>query len=148
MTTIQVVSTPYQHVKIMNASKLFLGLLWCFAFLLPTAASAGRLSEPEELNKLIAKISERQSKNKQFDKKTKAYFFEAQTPEAIDSLIKEFAPGDTITIIVFSNLAKKPVKEIVAMKKAGTSWPDMAAKLKINLKTAVKEVKDFRLGIG
>lgn len=134
--------------KTMKAGNIILGLLLSIVFLVPAVASAGRLSEPEELDKLIKKISERQSKNKQFDKKTKAYFFETQTPEVIDGLIKEFAPGDTITIIVFSNLSKKPVKEVAAMKKAGTGWPEMAAKLKINLKAAVKEVKDFRLGIG
>ena len=132
----------------MRSTKTVLAALLIFIFLIPLSSFGARMSEPEELDKLIKKISERQSKNRQFDKKTKAYFFEAQTPEAIDSLIKEFAPGDTITIIVFSNLSKKPVKDITAMKKAGTSWPDMAAKLKINLKTAVKEVKDFRLGIG
>lgn len=132
----------------MKAFKLIFCLFISIVLLSPMVASANRLSEPEELDKLIKKISERQSKNKQFDKKTKAYFFEAQTPEAIDSLIKEFAPGDTITIIVFSNLSKRPVKEIAAMKRAGTNWPDMAVKLKINLKAAVKEVKDFRLGIG
>jgi F0F1-type ATP synthase gamma subunit len=129
--------------------KKVLALAVLITFLLPLVSFAARLSEPEELDKMIKKISERQSKNlKQFDKKTKAYFFEAQTPETIEGLIKEFAPGDTITIIVFSNLSKKPVREIVAMKKAGTNWPDMAGKLKINLKAAVKEVKDFRLGIG
>ncbi len=132
----------------MRSTKTILAALLIFTFLLPLASFGARMSAPEELDKLIKKISERQSKNKQFDKKTKAYFFDAQTPETIDNLIKEFAPGDTIAIIVFSNLSKKPVKEIVAMKKAGTSWPDMAAKLKINFKTAVKEVKDFRLGIG
>ena len=34
------------------------------------------------------------------------------------------------------------------MKKAGTSWLDMAAKLKISLKAAFKKAKDFRPGIG
>jgi hypothetical protein len=132
----------------MRSTKTILAALLAFAFLFPLASFGARMSEPEELDKLIKKLSERQSKNKQFDKKAKAYFFDAQTPETIDGLIKEFAPGDTITIIVFSNLSKKPVKEVVAMKKAGISWKDMAAKLKINLKAAVKEVKDFRLGIG
>jgi len=132
----------------MRSTKTVLATLLIFTFLIPLSSFGARMSEPEELDKLIKKISERQSKNKQFDKKTRAYFFETQTSETIDGLIREFAPGDTITIIVFSNLSKKPVKEIVAMKKAGTGWPDMAAKLKINLKAAVKEVKDFRLGIG
>ena len=132
----------------MRLIKAILSAVLVFTFLFPLASFGARMSEPEELDKLIKKISERQSKNRQFDKKTKAYFFDTQTPETIDGLIKEFAPGDTITIIVFSNLSKKPVKEIVAMKKAGTGWSEMAAKLKINLKAAVKEVKDFRLGIG
>ena len=129
--------------------KKVLALAILFAFLLPLVSFAGRLSEPEELDKLIKKISERQSRNlKTFEKKIKAYFFEAQKPETIERLIREFPPGDTVTIIVFSNLSKKPVKDIVAMKKAGADWPDMAGKLKLNLKAAVKEVKDFRLGIG
>lgn len=148
MTHKETTATLNQGVKTMKAIRIIFCLLLSIVFLLPIVASGGRLSEPEELDKLIKKITERQSKNKQFDKKTKAYFFEAQTPETIDGLIKEFAPGDTITIIVFSNLSKKPVKEVAAMKKAGTGWPEMAAKLKINLKAAVKEVKDFRLGIG
>ena len=129
--------------------KKIIVLLIVSTFLIPMVSFAGRMSEPEELDKLIRKLNERQSKNlKQFEKKTKAYFFETQTPETIERLVKEFQPGDTITIIVFSNLSKKPVKDIIAMKKSGTGWPDMAAKLKINLKAAVKEVKDFRLGIG
>ncbi len=133
----------------MRTRRAVLSVVLVFTFLFPLVSFGARLSEPEELDKLIKKISERQSKNlKQFDKKTKAYFFDAQTPETIDRLIREFAPGDAITIIVFSNLSKKPVNEIAAMKKTGTSWPDIATKLKINLKTAVKEVKDFRLGIG
>lgn len=120
-----------------------------FTFLLPLVSFGARLSESEELDKVIKKINERQSKNlKTFEKKTRAYFFEAQKPETIEMLIREFAPGDTVTIIVFSNLSKKPVNDIVAMKKAGAGWPDIAGKLKINLKAAVKEVKDFRLGIG
>ena len=129
--------------------KKIIMLLIVLTFLIPTCSFAGRLTEPEELDKLIKKLNERQSKNlKQFEKKTKAYFFESQTTETIGGLIKEFQPGDTITIIVFSNLSKKPVSDIIAMKKSAKGWPDVATKLKINLKAAVKEVKDFRLGIG
>jgi hypothetical protein len=133
----------------MRTIRTVLTVLLVFTFLFPLVSFGARMSEPDELDKIIKKINERQSKNlKTFEKKTKAYFFEAQTPETIDGLIKEFAPGDTITIIVYSNLSKKPVKDIVAMKKSGASWPEMAGRLKINLKAAVKEVKDFRLGIG
>ncbi|MBZ0155309.1 MAG: hypothetical protein K8I29_03730 [Alphaproteobacteria bacterium] len=133
----------------MKFIKIIFGLFMSIVFLFPIVASAGRLSEPEELARLINKISERQSKNlKQFEKKTKAYFFDTQKPETIEGLLKELQPGEIITTLVFSNLSKKPAKDIVAMKKAGVDWPDMAAKMKINLKAAVKEVKDFRLGIG
>ncbi len=129
--------------------KKVLTLFLVFTFLLPVTAFSGRLSEPEELDKVIKKINERQSKNlKNFEKKTKAYFFESQKPEAIEGLIKEFQPGDAIAVIIFSNLSKKSIKEIVSMKKSGMSWQAMAAKLNINFKKAVKEAKDFRLGIG
>ncbi|MCL4490482.1 MAG: hypothetical protein M1510_01050 [Nitrospirae bacterium] len=120
-----------------------------FTFLFPLASFAGRLSEPEELDRTISKINERQSKNlKVFEKKTKAYFFESQKPEAIESLLKEFRPGEAITVLVLSNLSRKPYKEIAAMKKSGKGWQDIAEKSGVKLKNVVKEVKDFRLGIG
>ena len=129
--------------------KRVLTLFLVFIFLLPMTAFSGRLSEPEQLDTVIKKINERQSKNlKNFEKKTKAYFFESQKPEVIEGLIKEFQPGDAVAVIVFSNLSKKPVKEIVSMKKSGMQWQAMAAKLNVKLKIIVKEVKDFRLGIG
>jgi len=114
-----------------------------------TAGFAARLPEPEELDRLVQKISERQSKDmKTFEKKTRAYFFEEQKPEAIASVISQVAPGEAITVIVLSNLSKKPVQDIVAMKKAGKSWQEIADKTGVKLKAVVKDVKDFRLGIG
>ncbi|HAK88952.1 MAG TPA: hypothetical protein DHV16_02450 [Nitrospiraceae bacterium] len=129
--------------------KKVLALAVLFFFLVPVVSFAARLSETEELDKTIKKLNERQSKNlKNFEKKTKAYFFESQKPEVIEGLIKEFQPGDAVAVIVFSNLSKKSVKEIAGMKKSGMQWQAMAAKLNVKLKIVVKEVKDFRLGIG
>jgi TusA-related sulfurtransferase len=85
---------------------------------------------------------------KTFEKKTRAYFFEEQKPEAIESAIKQLAPGEAITVIVLSNLSKKPVQDIITMKKAGKSWQDIAAQTGVKFKTVVKDVKDFRFGIG
>jgi hypothetical protein len=114
-----------------------------------SAAHAARLSEPEELDKLVSKISERQSKDrKTFEKKTKAYFFDAQKPELVEEVIKQFKPGEAVTVIVLSNLSQKPVQDIATMRKSGKSWQEIADKTKVKLKSVVKDVKDFRLGIG
>lgn len=124
-------------------------LLIAFVLLFPLTSSGARRSEPEELDRLINKINERQSKNlKTFEKKAKAYFFETQKPEEIEFLIKEFPPGDAVTVIVLSNLSRKSYKDITAMRKSGKGWPDIAKQLGVRLKDVVKEVKDFRLGIG
>ncbi|MDI6744123.1 MAG: hypothetical protein QMD07_01985 [Thermodesulfovibrionales bacterium] len=126
-----------------------LTLFLVFTFLLPVTAFSGRLSESEELDKVIKKINERQSRNlKMFEKKTKAYFFETQKPETIGSLLKEFSPGDAVTIIVISNLSKKPYKDIVTMRKSGKGWQAIAEQLGVKLKNVLKDVKDFRSGIG
>ena len=114
-----------------------------------TTSFATRLPEPEELDRLVKKISERQSKDmKTFEKKTKAYFFEEQKPESIKAVIGQVPPGEAITVIVLSNLAKKPVQDIIAMKKSGKSWQEIADATGVKLKAVVKDVKDFRLGIG
>jgi len=124
-------------------------LIFLMAFLLPAAAEAARLPDPEQLDRLIQKISERQSKDmKTFEKKTRAYFFEEQKTEALEAVIRQLAPGEAITVIVLSNLSKKPVQEIMAMKKSGKTWQDIADKSGVKFKAVVKDVKDFRLGIG
>jgi hypothetical protein len=131
------------------AFKKVLVIFLVFIFSFPLSSSAARRTEPEELERLINKINERQSKNlKNFEKKAKAYFFESQKPEAIEFLIKGFPPGDAVAAIVISNLSKKSYKDITAMRKSGKGWPDIASQLGVRLKDVVKEVKDFRSGIG
>lgn len=126
-----------------------LAMLLVSIFLVPLTSFAGRLSEADELDRVIKKINERQSKNlKMFEKKTKAYFFEAQKPETIGALLKEFSPGDAVTIIVISNLSKKSYQDIVKMRKSGKGWQDITEKLGVKLKNVLKDVKDFRSGIG
>lgn len=129
--------------------KSILVTIWVLALLVSATSFAARLPEPEELDRLVQKISERQSKDmKTFEKKTRAYFFEEQKPEAIAAVVSQVAPGEAITVIVLSNLSKKPVQDIIAMKKAGKSWQEIADKTGVKLKAVVKGVKDFRLGIG
>lgn len=133
----------------MSAIKKVLVILMIFTFLLPMTSFAARRTEPEELERLINKINERQSKNlKQFEKKSKAYFFETQKPETIEALVKEFLPGEAVAVIVLSNLSKKTTKDITAMRRSGKSWQEIAEKTGVKLKNVIKEVKDFRLGIG
>ena len=126
-----------------------LASLMAFLLLVPAAVYAARFSEPEELDRLVQKISERQSKDmKTFEKKTRAYFFEEQKPETIADVIKQVPPGEAITVIVLSNLSKKPVQDILVMKKTGKTWQAIADKTNVKLKAVIKDVKDFRLGIG
>lgn len=132
----------------MKRTSIFLTIL-AFVLFVSATSFAARLPEPEELNRLVQKISERQSKDmKTFEKKTRAYFFEEQKPEAIMAVINQVAPGEAITVIVLSNLSKKPVQDIIALKKAGKTWQEIADKTGVKLKAVVKDVKDFRLGIG
>jgi len=129
--------------------KRILSAIVVLALLVPAISYAARLPEPEELDRLVQKISERQSKDmKTFEKKARAYFFEEQKPEAIAAATSQVAPGEAITVIVLSNLSKKPVQDIIAMKKAGKTWQEIADKTGVKLKAVVKDVKDFRLGIG
>jgi hypothetical protein len=133
----------------MIRAKKVLVILLVSTFFLPLTSFAERGSEPEKLEQLIKKINERQSKNiKNFKKKAEAYFFETQSPEVIEGLIKEFPPGEVVAIIVVSNLSKWPVKEIVKMRKTQMSWRDIAGQTGVKLKNMIKEVKDFRLAIG
>lgn len=123
-------------------------VLLIFMFLLP-GASFARLSEPERLEKLVKMINKNQSKNlKTFEKKAKDYFFGVQKPDVIETLIKEFPPGDTVAIIIMSNLSKKSYRDIANMRKSGKGWQDMANQLGVELKNVIKEVISFRSGIG
>ncbi|HCC53527.1 MAG TPA: hypothetical protein DEQ20_01165 [Desulfobulbaceae bacterium] len=120
-----------------------------FFLLVPAMGFAARQPDAEELSRLIQKISERQSKDlKTFEKKSKAYFFEEQKPETISKVILQVPPGEAVTVFVLSKLSGKPTQEIIAMNKAGKSWPKIAQETGVKLKDLVKDVKDFRLGIG
>ena len=124
-------------------------VILALVLLVPATSFAARLPAPEELDRQVQNISERQSKDmKTFEKKTMAYFFEQQKPEVIASVISQVAPGEAITVIVLSNLSKKPVQDIIAMKKAGKTWQDIADKTGVELKAVVWAVKRFRLGSG
>lgn len=120
-----------------------------FLLLVPVLGFAAQLPEPEELNRIIQKISERQSKDmKTFERKTKAYFFEEHKPETVTAVIRQLAPGEAITVLVLSNLSKRQTQDIITMNKAGKAWPKIAQETGVKLKDLVKDVKDFRLGIG
>jgi hypothetical protein len=102
-----------------------------------------------DLDYLIGTISKRVSKKmKRFEGKTKDYFIKAQKAETIEAVIKQFSPGEAITMLVLSNLSKKPVQEIIDMKTSGAPWPDIAERTGVKLKVVVSDVKDFWLGSG
>jgi len=132
----------------MGKTKIIFAAL-SFLLLAPVLSFAARLPDAEELSRTIQKISERQSKDmKTFEKKTKAYFFDEQKPETVSAVIGQLAPGDAVAVLVLAKLSKRPVMGILAMNKAGKGWPAIAQDTGVKLKDLVKDVKDFRLGIG
>ena len=132
----------------MGRTKIIYAVLSLF-LLVPAIGFAARLPDAEELTRLIQKISERQSKDiKTFEKKSKAYFFEEQRPETISIVIGQVPPGEAVTVFVLSKLSGKPTQDIITMNKAGKTWPKIAQETGVKLKDLVKDVKDFRLGIG
>lgn len=113
------------------------------------AAEDGNSQVNEDMDYLVRTINKRVSKKMRlFEKKTKAYFNKAAKAETIEALIKQFPPGEAVTVIVLSNLSKKPVQDIVDMKTSGTCWQDIAEQTGVKLKTVVRDVKDFWLGSG
>ncbi len=102
-----------------------------------------------DLDYLVGTISERQSKKmKLFERKVKAYFFKDQKLETIEAVLKQFPPGEAVTVLVLSNLSKKPAQDIIDMKTSGTHWEDIAERTGVKMKALVSDVKEFRFGIG
>jgi len=128
-------------------SKKFSALVVALLFLLPLIAQAVQKGTEEELKERIEISNKKRvtpKEIKRFEEKLKAYFFEAVPNDVIESAIKELTPGDALTAIVIANLAKKPGKDIIKMKKDGKSWADITNAVGLKMKDVVKEVKEFQ----
>lgn len=138
----------------MKTFRKILAVFVVFVALSPMSAPAAwqfgaRSPEPEELDKVISKITSNQSKNiKTFESKAREYFFDTQKRETIVSLVKDFPPGEAVVILVLSDLSKKSVVKIATMRKSGKAWPEIADLTGVKLKAVIKEIKAFRSGAG
>jgi len=79
-----------------------------------------------------------------FEEKLQSYFFEIVDTEAISGAIKSLVPGDAMTAVVTASISKKPVEQIIDLKKAGKTWTEITGSLGIDMKDVVNEVKEFQ----
>ena len=112
-------------------------------------------SRPEEvamLDKLVARVTERQSytekKKKQFTERLQSYYFEKVPAEEIERLMKEQTAGVALAAVAFAVVAKVSPVEVAAMKQKGKQWDAVAKVVNANLGDVVQEVKEFRKAIG
>ncbi len=113
------------------------------------AVEDARWSAGADLDYLVQTITDKQTKKIHgFTRKLKDYFVKEQKPETIEALLQKFKPGEVVTMLVLSNLSKKPVQDIIDMKTSGLPWKDIAEKTDVKLRTVVGEVKEFRAGTG
>lgn len=115
-------------------------------------AGCSRSEEVAMLDKLVARVTERQSytekKKKQFTERLQSYYFEKVPVEEIERLMKEQTAGIALASVAFAVVAKVSPVEVAAMKQKGRQWDAVAKAVNANLSDVVKEVKEFRKAIG
>ncbi len=101
---------------------------------------------PAELESMINEVNKTQStpeKIRNFEDKLSEYFYEVELP-SIQGLLKEFSPGEALTLLMLVKLSGKSLKEITSARKDGMSWDKMAEKFNVGLDKVVKRIKAFR----
>ena len=109
---------------------------------LPVLLSAG---EKEDLERLIERTNTKRStpeKVSEFAGKVKDYY-DIGIP-VVEGLLKEFKPGEVLTIIAISDLSKKDVDDIAKMRKDGMKWQDITDKSGITMAVLIKDINTFQ----
>lgn len=104
-------------------------------------------SELDELKKVINDVTEKRStlvKLREFEDKLIETYGHVVPPDTINKVVKEFAPGEALTIIVLMRLSEKVDSKITDLRKAGMDWDKIAGELNISLEMVIKKVKAFR----
>ncbi|MEW6600775.1 MAG: hypothetical protein AB1499_07375 [Nitrospirota bacterium] len=107
-------------------------------------ANKGGEEELKERMEITNKKRVTSKEVERFEEKLQSYFFEIVETEAISGAIKSLPPGDAMTAVVTASLSKKPVEQIIELKKAGKTWTEITGSMGIDMKDVVKEVKEFQ----
>jgi hypothetical protein len=116
------------------------------ALILPVFVSA---SEKEDLERLIERTNRKRStpeKVSEFVSKLKDYYYIGDP--VVEGLLKEFKPGEVLTIIAISDLSKKDMNDIAKMRKEGRQWPEITNKSGITMGVLIKDIKMFQRASG
>ena len=66
----------------------------------------------------------------------------------MEGLLKEFKPGEVLTIIAISDLSKKDMNDVATMRKAGKGWQEITDKSGIAMGVLIKDIKMFQRASG
>ena len=106
-------------------------------------------TEKEDLERLIERTNTKRStpeKVSEFVGKLKEYYYIGNP--VVEGLLKEFKPGEVMTIIAISDLSKKDTNNIAKMRKAGKGWQEITDKSGITMGVLIKDIKMFQRASG
>jgi len=106
-------------------------------------------TEKEDLERLIERTNTKRStpeKVSEFVGKLKEYYYIGNP--VVEGLLKEFKPGEVMTIIAVSDLSKKDMNDIAKMRKAGKGWQEITGKSGISMALLIKDIKMFQRASG
>ena len=126
------------------AAVVSMSFMVALIFSIPVSAS-----EKEDLERLIERTNRKRStpeKVSEFVSKLMDYYY-IGTP-VVEGLLKEFKPGEVLTIIAISDLSKKDMNDIAKMRKAGKGWQEITGKSGISMRLLIKDIKMFQRASG
>jgi len=106
-------------------------------------------TEKEDLERLIERTNRKRStpeKVSEFVGKVKDYYYIGNP--VVEGLLKEFKPGEVLTIIAISDLSKKDMNDIAKMRKEGRKWQEIIDKSGITMGVLIKDIKMFQRASG
>ena len=106
-------------------------------------------SEQEDLEWLIERTNTKRStpeKVSEFVGKLMDYYYTGNP--VVEGLLKEFKPGEVLTIIAISDLSKKDMNDIAKMRKEGMEWQEITDKSGITMGLLIKDIKMFQRASG
>ena len=126
------------------AAVVSMSFMVALIFSIPVSAS-----EKEDLERLIERTNRKRStpeKISEFVGKVKDYYYIGNP--VVEGLLKEFKPGEVLTIIAISDLSKKDMNDIAKMRKAGKGWQEITGKSGISMRLLIKDIKMFQRASG
>ncbi len=106
-------------------------------------------TEKEDLQRLIERTNTKRStpeKVSEFVSKVKDYYYIGNP--VVEGLLKEFKPGEVLTIIAISDLSKKDTNDIAKMRKEGMKWQEITGKSGITMGLLIKDIQMFQRASG